>query len=68
MNAELMEKARVGLQAWQDGDLSALEELLDPMSSCFGGSRATGTATAATTCSGSSLNDEEKESIARRSS
>src|SRR6476620_7926326 len=30
MNAELMERARVGLQAWQDGDLSALEELLDP--------------------------------------
>lgn len=30
MNVELMEKARVGLQAWQDGDLSALEELLDP--------------------------------------
>jgi hypothetical protein len=23
-----MEKARAGLQAWQDGDLSALEELL----------------------------------------
>ncbi len=33
MNAELMEKARVGLQAWQDGDLSALEELLDVSSS-----------------------------------
>ncbi|MFL5980247.1 MAG: nuclear transport factor 2 family protein [Gaiellaceae bacterium] len=30
MDTELMEKARVGLQAWQDGDLSALEELLDP--------------------------------------
>jgi len=30
MDAELMEKARVGLQAWQDGDFSALEELLDP--------------------------------------
>ena len=30
MDVELMEKARVGLQAWQDGDLSALEELLDP--------------------------------------
>jgi ketosteroid isomerase-like protein len=25
-----MEKARAGLQAWKDGDLSALEELLDP--------------------------------------
>lgn len=30
MDAELMEKARAGLDAWQDGDLSALEELLDP--------------------------------------
>ena len=30
MDAELFERARVGLQAWQDGDLSALEELLDP--------------------------------------
>jgi ketosteroid isomerase-like protein len=30
MDAELLEKARAGLQAWQDGDLSALEELLDP--------------------------------------
>src|SRR5438093_13393880 len=30
MDAELMEKARAGLQGWQDGDLSALEELLDP--------------------------------------
>jgi len=25
MDTELMEKARFGLQAWQDGDLSALE-------------------------------------------
>ncbi len=30
MDAELLERARAGLQAWQDGDLSALEELLDP--------------------------------------
>jgi len=30
MDAELMEKARAGLQGWQDGDLTALEELLDP--------------------------------------
>jgi len=30
MDAELMEKARARLQAWHDGDLSALEELLDP--------------------------------------
>jgi ketosteroid isomerase-like protein len=30
MDAELMERARAGMQAWQDGDLSALEELLDP--------------------------------------
>jgi ketosteroid isomerase-like protein len=30
MDAELMEKARAGLQAWQDGDLSALQGLLDP--------------------------------------
>ena len=30
MDADLMEKARIGLQSWQDGDLSALEELLDP--------------------------------------
>jgi ketosteroid isomerase-like protein len=30
MDAELMGKARAGLQAWQDGDLSALERLLDP--------------------------------------
>ena len=30
MDAELMERARAGLQAWQDGDLSALQELLDP--------------------------------------
>jgi ketosteroid isomerase-like protein len=30
MDTELMEKARIGLQAWQDGDLSVLEELLDP--------------------------------------
>lgn len=30
IDAELMEKARAGLQAWQDGDLSGLEELLDP--------------------------------------
>ena len=30
MDAELMEKARAGLQAWQDGDLAALKELLDP--------------------------------------
>ena len=36
MDAELMEKARVGLQAWQDGDLSALEELLDPNVALFG--------------------------------
>ena len=30
MDAELMEKARAGLQAWQDGNLAGLEELLDP--------------------------------------
>jgi|SRR5579884_560888 len=30
MDAELMEKARAGLQSWQNGDLTALEELLDP--------------------------------------
>jgi ketosteroid isomerase-like protein len=30
MDAELFERARAGLQAWQGGDLSALEELLDP--------------------------------------
>jgi ketosteroid isomerase-like protein len=30
MDAELMERARAGLQAWQEGDLSALEELFDP--------------------------------------
>src|SRR5207247_1742773 len=30
MDAELMEKARAGLQGWQDGNLTALEELLDP--------------------------------------
>jgi hypothetical protein len=30
MDAELMEKARAGLRGWQDGDLTALEELLDP--------------------------------------
>jgi len=30
MDAELMEKAGAGLQDWQDGDLTALEELLDP--------------------------------------
>jgi ketosteroid isomerase-like protein len=30
MDAELFERARAGLGAWQDGDLSALEELLDP--------------------------------------
>jgi ketosteroid isomerase-like protein len=30
MDAELMEKAGAGLQAWHDGDLSALDELLDP--------------------------------------
>lgn len=30
MDAELFERARGGLQAWQDGDLSALKELLDP--------------------------------------
>lgn len=36
MDTELMEKARVGLQAWQDGDLSVLEELLDPEMRRFG--------------------------------
>jgi ketosteroid isomerase-like protein len=30
MDAELFEQARAGLQAWQDGDVSALEELLHP--------------------------------------
>ena len=30
MDEELFERARAGLQSWQDGDLSALEELLDP--------------------------------------
>jgi len=30
MDAALFERTRAGLQAWQDGDLSALEELLDP--------------------------------------
>ena len=30
MDAELMEQARAGLQGWQDGDLTALKELLDP--------------------------------------
>jgi ketosteroid isomerase-like protein len=30
MDAELMERARAGLQAWQEGDLSALEEPFDP--------------------------------------
>ena len=68
MDAELMESARAGLQAWQEGDLSALEELLDPDVELFWWDRATGTATAATMCSESSLNDDERESIARRSS
>src|SRR2546430_7224432 len=35
MDAELMEKARAGLQGWQDGDLTALEELLDPAVELF---------------------------------
>ena len=30
MEAGLLERVRAGMQAWQDGDLSALEELLDP--------------------------------------
>lgn len=30
MDADLFERARAGLQSWQDGDLSVLEELLDP--------------------------------------
>ena len=30
MDAALFERARAGHQEWQDGDLSALEELLDP--------------------------------------
>ncbi len=30
MDADLFERARAGLQAWQDGDVSALEELLHP--------------------------------------
>jgi ketosteroid isomerase-like protein len=37
MEAELMEKARPELQAWQDGDLSALEDLLDPEVELSGG-------------------------------
>ena len=30
MSSELMERARVGLEAWQRGDVDALEPLLDP--------------------------------------
>src|SRR3989442_6636676 len=30
MDDALFERARTGLQSWQDGDLSALEDLLDP--------------------------------------
>ena len=30
MNEELLERARAGLDAWRLGDLSALEDLLDP--------------------------------------
>ena len=30
MDAELLARARLGLEAWQRGDVSALESLLDP--------------------------------------
>ena len=30
MDADVMTRARAGLEAWQQGDLSALEPLLDP--------------------------------------
>jgi hypothetical protein len=30
MDADLMTRARAGLEAWQQGDVSALEPLLDP--------------------------------------
>jgi hypothetical protein len=68
MDAELMEKARAGLQGWQDGDLTALEELLDPNVELLWWEPGEWDCTAATTCSNSSRNDEEKASIAPRSS
>ena len=51
MDAALFERASAGLQAWQEGDLAPLEACSIRMSSSVGGSRASGTATAATRCS-----------------
>ena len=63
-----MEKARAGLQAWQDGDLSALEELLDPDVELFWWEPATGTATAVRRYFDCWLSESGKASLQARSS